>query len=121
MDVTLLSRIQFGMNIGFHYIYPPISIGVSFMLVIFGAMYLWTKKPLHKEIYRFWVKMFALSFALGVATGIVMMFAFGTNWARYSRFVGDVFGSALGAEGIFAFFLEAGFLGVVLFGWDKVR
>lgn len=121
MEVTLLSRIQFGLNIGFHYIYPPLSIGLSLMLVIFGAIYLATKKPEHKAIYRFWVKIFALIFALGVATGIVMVFAFGTNWARYSRFVGSVFGSALGAEGIFAFFLEAGFLGVLLFGWDKVK
>src|SRR5258708_23422397 len=69
---------------------------------------------------RFWTKVFALTFAIGVATGIVMEFEFGTNWATYSRFVGDVFGSALAAEGIFAFFLESGFLAVLLFGWDKV-
>ena len=79
-----------------------------------------TKNPLYKEITKFWVKIFALTFALGVATGIVQLFGFGTNWSRYSRFVGDVFGSALGAEGIFAFFLEAGFLGVMLFGWERV-
>lgn len=90
------------------------------MLCIFEGIYLKTKKPLYKEISKFWVKIFALTFALGVATGLVQLFAFGTNWANYSRFVGDVFGSALGAEGIFAFFLEAGFLGVMLFGWDRV-
>jgi cytochrome d ubiquinol oxidase subunit I len=120
MDVVMLSRIQFALNSGFHYIYPPMSIGIGLMLVIFEGIYLKTKNPLYKKITKFWVKIFALTFALGVATGLVQLFAFGTNWARYSRFVGDVFGSALGAEGIFAFFLEAGFLGVMLFGWDRV-
>jgi cytochrome d ubiquinol oxidase subunit I len=90
------------------------------MLCIFEGIYLKTKKPIYKDITKFWVKIFALTFALGVATGLVQLFGFGTNWAHYSRFVGDVFGSALGAEGIFAFFLEAGFLGVMLFGWDRV-
>ncbi len=120
MDVVMLSRIQFALTSAFHYIYPPMSIGIGLMLVIFEGMYLKTKKPLYKDITKFWVKIFSLTFALGVATGLVQLFGFGTNWARYSRFVGDVFGSALGAEGIFAFFLEAGFLGVMLFGWDRV-
>jgi cytochrome d ubiquinol oxidase subunit I len=120
MDVVMLSRIQFALTSAFHYIYPPMSIGIGLMLVIFEGVYLRTKDPLYKEISKFWVKIFALTFALGVATGLVQLFGFGTNWARYSRYVGDVFGSALGAEGIFAFFLEAGFLGVMLFGWDKV-
>jgi cytochrome bd ubiquinol oxidase subunit I len=120
MDVVTLSRIQFALTSGFHYIYPPLSIGLGLMLVIFEGIYLRTKNPLYKDITKFWVKIFALTFALGVATGLVQLFGFGTNWAQYSRFVGDVFGSALGAEGIFAFFLEAGFLGVMLFGWDRV-
>jgi cytochrome bd ubiquinol oxidase subunit I len=120
MDVVFLSRIQFALTSGFHYIYPPLSIGLGLMLVIFEGIYLKTKQPLYKEITKFWVKIFALTFALGVATGLVQLFGFGTNWARYSRFVGDVFGSALGAEGIFAFFLEAGFLGIMLFGWERV-
>jgi cytochrome d ubiquinol oxidase subunit I len=90
------------------------------MLVIFEGIYLKTGKKLYKDITKFWVKIFALTFALGVATGLVQLFGFGTNWAQYSRFVGDVFGSALGAEGVFAFFLEGGFLGVMLFGWDRV-
>jgi cytochrome d ubiquinol oxidase subunit I len=88
------------------------------------GMYLLTKDPVRKAKYKemtsFWIKIFALTFALGVATGLVQAFAFGTNWARYSRFIGDVFGGALAAEGIFAFFLESGFLGVLLFGWDRV-
>jgi cytochrome d ubiquinol oxidase subunit I len=96
------------------------SIGIGLMLVIFEGIYMKTKNPLYKDITKFWVKIFSLTFALGVATGLVQLFGFGTNWASYSRFVGDVFGSALGAEGIFAFFLEAGFLGVMLFGWNKV-
>lgn len=120
MDVVLLSRIQFALTSCFHYIYPPLSIGLGLMLVIFEGIYIKTKKPLYKEIAKFWTKIFALTFALGVATGLVQLFGFGTNWARYSRFVGDVFGSALGAEGIFAFFLESGFLGIMLFGWERV-
>lgn len=120
MDVVTLSRIQFGLNSCFHYIYPPLSIGIGLMLIVMEGMYLYTKKPLYLKLTKFWVKIFAATFALGVATGIVQMFAFGTNWSRYSRFVGDVFGAALGAEGIFAFLIEAGFLGIVLFGWDKV-
>ena len=120
MDVLTLSRIQFGATIAFHYIYPPLSIGLGVMLVIMEAAWLKTKNPVYHQMARFWTKVFALTFAIGVATGIVMEFEFGTNWATYSRFVGDVFGSALAAEGIFAFFLESGFLAVLLFGWDKV-
>ncbi len=120
MDVLTLSRIQFGGTIAFHYLYPPLSIGLGVMLVIMEAAWLKTKNPIYHQMARFWTKVFALTFAIGVATGIVMEFEFGTNWATYSRFVGDVFGSALAAEGIFAFFLESGFLAVLLFGWDKV-
>jgi cytochrome d ubiquinol oxidase subunit I len=120
MDVLTLSRIQFGATVGFHYIYPPLSIGLGVMLVIMEAAWLKTKNPIYHQMARFWTKVFALTFAIGVATGIVMEFEFGTNWATYSRFVGAVFGSALAAEGIFAFFLESGFLAVLLFGWDKV-
>jgi cytochrome d ubiquinol oxidase subunit I len=120
MDVLTLSRIQFGATIAFHYIYPPLSIGLGIMLVIMEGAWLKTGNNLYHQMARFWTKVFALTFAIGVATGIVMEFEFGTNWATYSRFVGDVFGSALAAEGIFAFFLESGFLAVLLFGWDKV-
>lgn len=120
MDVEILSRIQFAFTIAFHYIYPPLSIGIGIILVIMEGMYLKTKDRFYENMTKFWVKVFALTFAIGVATGIVMEFEFGTNWATYSRFVGDVFGSALAAEGIFAFFLESGFLAVLVFGWDKV-
>jgi len=91
------------------------------MIVIMEGLYMKTKNPKYKSMAQFWIRIFAITFALGVATGLVQVFAFGTNWARYSRFVGDVFGSALAAEGVFAFFLEAGFIGVLLFGWDRVK
>jgi cytochrome bd ubiquinol oxidase subunit I len=120
MNVEILARIQFAFTIAFHYIYPPLSIGLGVLLVIMEGMYLKTKNKLYEDITKFWVKIFALTFAMGVATGIVMEFEFGTNWASYSRFVGDVFGSALAAEGIFAFFLESGFLAILVFGWNKV-
>jgi len=120
MDLLLLSRIQFAFTIAFHYIYPPLSIGLGIIIVIMESMYMLTKKELYHRMTKFWVKIFGLTFALGVATGLVMEFEFGTNWSTYSRYVGDVFGSALAAEGVFAFFLESGFLAILLFGWDKV-
>ena len=101
MDIVMLSRIQYAINICSHYIYPPISIGLGLLLVSMEGMYLLTKDPVRKAKYKemtsFWIKIFALTFALGVATGLVQAFAFGTNWAKYSRFVGDVFGGALAA------------------------
>ena len=120
MDVVMLSRIQFALTIMFHYLFPPLTIGIGVVLVYLGARYLRTGDTLYRTAQQFWTKIFALNFAIGVATGIVMEFEFGTNWATYSRFVGDVFGSALAAEGIFAFFLESGFLAVLVFGWDRV-
>lgn len=121
MDVEILSRIQFAFTVAFHYIYPPLSIGLGLVMVIMEGMYLRTGNKVYETMARFWTKIFALTFGIGVATGIVMEFEFGTNWAAYSRYVGDVFGSALAAEGIFAFALESGFLGLLLFGWNKVK
>lgn len=120
MDVEILSRIQFAFTVAFHYIYPPLSIGLGLLMVIMEGMYLRTGDKVYENMTRFWTKIFALTFGIGVATGIVMEFEFGTNWATYSRYVGDVFGSALAAEGIFAFALESGFLGILLFGWNRV-
>jgi len=116
----MLSRLQFALTIMFHYIFPPLTIGLGVVLVYLEGMYLRTKDPIYESAARFWTRIFGLNFALGVVTGIVMEFEFGTNWAVYSRYVGDVFGSALAAEGIFAFFLESGFLAILLFGWDLV-
>lgn len=120
MDVEILSRIQFALTVAFHYIYPPLSIGLGLIMVVMEGRYLWTKEVVYHEMARFWTRIFALTFGIGVATGIVMEFEFGTNWATYSRYVGDVFGSALAAEGIFAFALESGFLGILIFGWNRV-
>lgn len=120
MDVEILSRIQFAFTIAFHYIYPPLSIGLGLVMVFMEAQYLRTGNAIYEKMTRFWLRIFALIFGIGVATGIVMEFEFGTNWAVYSRYVGDVFGSALAAEGIFAFALESGFLGILIFGWNRV-
>lgn len=120
MDVEILSRIQFAFTIAFHYIYPPMSIGLGLILVIMEGMYLRTGNKVYEHMTRFWIKIFALIFGIGVATGIIMEFEFGTNWATYSKFVGDIFGSALAAEGIFAFAIESSFLGILIFGWNRV-
>lgn len=120
LDPVFLSRIQFALTIGFHYLFPPLTIGLGLLMVIMEGSYLASRKPIYEVMAKFWTKLFALIFAMGVASGIVMEFQFGTNWATYSRFVGDIFGSALAAEGIFAFFLESGFLAVLVFGWDRV-
>ncbi|MDQ6914625.1 MAG: cytochrome ubiquinol oxidase subunit I, partial [Actinomycetota bacterium] len=111
---------QFALTISFHYIYPPITIGLGLVLVVLGVLHLRTGNPVWNQALRFWTRIYALNFALGIATGLVQEFQFGTNWSTYSRFVGDVFGSALAAEGIFAFFLESGFLGVMLFAGDRI-
>jgi len=121
LDVVMLSRIQFALTLMFHYIFPPLTIGLGVFMVIIEAIWIKTGDASYKAMSLFWTKLFAINFALGVATGIVMEFQFGTNWATYSRYVGDIFGSALAAEAIFAFFLESGFLAVLVFGWDRVK
>jgi cytochrome d ubiquinol oxidase subunit I len=121
MSVEILARIQFAFTVAFHYIYPPLSIGLGLIMVIMESLFLYKKEEIYRQLARFWTKIFALTFGIGVVTGIVMEFEFGTNWATYSKYVGDIFGSALAAEGIFAFALESGFLGILLFGWNRVR
>jgi len=108
------------MTAGFHFIFPPISIGLAWMLVWMLWRYYKTEDDLYGRMARFWLKIFGVTFAVGVATGITLEFQFGTNWADYSRFVGDIFGAPLAAEGIFAFFLESTFVGVLLFGWKRI-
>ncbi len=120
MNVEILARVQFAFTIGFHYIYPPLSIGLGLVLVILEGLFLKTGNRIYEMAVRFWIRIFALIFGIGVATGIIMEFEFGTNWATYSKYVGDIFGSALAAEGIFAFALESGFLGILIFGWNRV-
>jgi cytochrome d ubiquinol oxidase subunit I len=120
MDAILLSRIQFGVAAGFHFIFPPLSLGISLFILIFETLYLRFNNDLHKTISSFLIKILGVIFVLGVATGIVLEFSFGTNWAQYSRLVGDIFGVPLAAEGIFSFFLESVFLGLLVFGREKV-
>jgi len=120
VDAVLLARVQFALTIGFHYLFPPLTIGLSWLIVWMLRQHLRTGDPVYRQMSRFWIRVFAISFAIGVATGITMEFQFGTNWAAYSRFVGDIFGAPLAAEGIFAFFLESTFLGVLLWGEHKV-
>lgn len=120
MDVALLSRIQFALTVSFHFLFPPITIGLGLVLVILQTMRLRTSKPIYTELARFWTRVFGLVFAIGVATGIPLEFQFGTNWPHFARFVGDIFGSPLAIEGIYAFFLESGFLALLLFGWNRV-
>lgn len=120
MDAVFLARLQFALTIGFHFIFPPITIGLAWLLVIAEGLG-WRKQDPHWEaVGKFFAKLFALTFAIGVATGIVMEFQFGTNWASYSKYVGDIFGAPLAAEGVFAFFLESSFMGLYLFGRGRV-
>jgi cytochrome d ubiquinol oxidase subunit I len=119
MDPVLLSRLLFAITIGFHFIFPPITIGMAWLIFWHMTRYKKTGDESDKQLVRFWTRLFAITFAVGVATGIVMEFQFGTNWADYSRFVGDIFGAPLAAEGIFAFFLESTFVGVLIFGWKR--
>ena len=120
MNVETLSRIQFAVTASFHFVFPPMTIGLGLILVIIQSIRVWTGQPFYLELARFWTKVFGLIFAIGVATGIPMEFQFGTNWAHYARFVGDIFGSPLAIEGIYAFFMESGFLALLLFGWNKI-
>jgi len=120
IDTTLLSRIQFGFTISFHILFPSFSIGLVLFLSIMEGIWLKTKNPLYLAICKFWTKVFALTFGMGVVSGIVMEFQLGTNWAGFTHLVGGVLGPLFTYEVMTAFFIEAGFLGVMLFGWEKV-
>lgn len=119
MDAVLLARLQFALTVGFHFIFPPISIGLAWFVCLLMSKYKSTGDILYRSMAKFWIKILTITFGIGVATGITMEFQFGTNWAHYSRFVGDIFGAPLAAEGIFAFFLESSFIAVLIFGWKK--
>jgi cytochrome d ubiquinol oxidase subunit I len=120
IDVVVLSRLQFAFTISFHIIFPALTIGISGFLVLVEALWLRTGEEAWKRLYQFWVRIFALSFGMGVVSGIVLSYQFGTNWAEFSRIVGPVLGPLMAYEVLTAFFMEAGFLGIMLFGWDKV-
>jgi cytochrome d ubiquinol oxidase subunit I len=118
--VVELSRLQFALTAMYHFLFVPLTLGLSFLLFIMESVYVMTGKEVYKDMTRFWGKLFGINFALGVTTGITMEFQFGTNWAYYSHYVGDVFGAPLAIEGLMAFFLESTFIGLFFFGWDRL-
>src|SRR5882672_7597134 len=115
-----LSRIQFGFTVSFHIIFPAITIGLASYLAVLEGLWLWKRDDVYKDLYQFWSKIFAVNFAMGVVSGLVMAYEFGTNWSHFSEFAGSITGPLLAYEVLTAFFLEAGFLGVMLFGWTRV-
>lgn len=115
-----LARIQFGFTVSFHIVFPAITIGLASYLMVLEGLWLWKADATYRRLYRFWSKVFAVNFAMGVVSGLVMAYQFGTNWSYFSSFAGSITGPLLAYEVLTAFFLEAGFLGVMLFGWDKV-
>ena len=120
MDVVWLARLQFSLTVMFHFLFPPITIGLGFLIFLLETARWRTAKEVYRRASDFWLGLFTVTFVVGVATGIVMEFEFGTNWATYSRFVGDIFGAPLAAEGVFAFFLESGFLGLLILGRRRI-
>ena len=121
LAVVDLSRLQFALTALYHFLFVPLTLGLSFMLVIMESIYVMTRRPIWRTITRFWGVLFGINFALGVATGITMEFQFGMNWSYYSHYVGDIFGAPLAIEGLMALFLEATFVGLMFFGWDKLK
>jgi len=120
LDVVTLSRLQFASTAMFHFLFVPLTLGLSFLLAIMESVYVMTGRDIWRRMTKFWGVLFGINFALGVATGIVMEFQFGMNWAYYSHYVGDIFGAPLAIEGLMAFFLEATFVGLFFFGWDRL-
>ncbi len=120
MDVVIWSRIQFAMTAAYHWLFVPLTLGLALVMAIMETIYVVKKDEFWKKAAQFWIKLFAVNFAVGIATGIILEFEFGTNWSNYSWFVGDMFGAPLAIEGILAFFMEATFFAVMFFGWNKV-
>src|ERR1700733_3266488 len=118
--VITLSRTQFALTALYHFLFVPLTLGLSMILVIMESVYVMTGREIWKSMTRFWGVLFGINFAMGVATGITMEFQFGTNWAYYSHYVGDIFGAPLALEGLMAFFLEATFVGLFFFGWERL-
>ncbi len=118
--VVELSRLQFALTALYHFLFVPLTLGMTFILATMETVYVITGKQIYKEMTQFWGKLFGINFALGVATGLTMEFEFGTNWSMYSHFVGDIFGTPLAIEGLMAFFMESTFVGVMFFGWERI-
>lgn len=119
-ELVDLSRLQFAVTALYHYLFVPLTLGLSMILVAMEGCYVVTGKEIYKDMTRFWGKLFAINFAMGVATGITMEFQFGTNWAYYSHYVGDIFGAPLAIEALVAFFMESTFAGLFFFGWKRL-
>ena len=120
-SVVDLSRLQFAITAMYHFLFVPLTLGLAFLLAIMESVYVMTGKQVYQDMVKFWGKLFGINFALGVTTGLTMEFQFGTNWAYYSHYVGDIFGAPLAIEGLMAFFLESTFIGLFFFGWDRLR
>ena len=120
IDPVSLARLQFAMTALYHFLFVPLTLGLSFLLAIMESAYVMTGRQIWRDMTRFWGKLFGINFAMGVATGITMEFQFGTNWAYYSHYVGDIFGAPLAIDGLMAFFLESTFVGLFFFGWDRM-
>ena len=120
MDVVELSRLQFAATALYHFLFVPLTLGLSIILGIMETVYVMTGREIWRDMVKFWGVLFGINFAMGVATGITMEFRFGTNWAYYSQYVGDIFGAPLAIEGLMAFFLEATFVGLFFFGWNRL-
>src|SRR5664279_5146275 len=115
-----LSRLQFAVTALYHFLFVPLTLGMVWMLVIMETVYVMTRREIWKRMTQFWGILFGINFAMGVATGVTMEFQFGTNWAYYAHYVGDIFGTPLAIEGLMAFFLESTFVGLFFFGWDRL-
>src|SRR6201988_4645398 len=120
LDPVDLSRLQFAVTALYHFLFVPLTLGLSFLLAIMESAYVMTGREIWRDATRFWGKLFGINFAMGVATGITMEFQFGTNWAYYSHYVGDIFGAPLAIEGLMAFFLESTFVGLFFSGWNRL-
>src|SRR5438309_9419048 len=119
-ELVDLSRLQFAVTALYHFVFVPLTLGLSWILVIMESVYVMTGKEIYRDMTKFWGKLFLINFAMGITTGITMEFQFGTNWAYYSHYVGDIFGAPLALEGLMAFFLEATFVGLFFFGWERL-
>src|SRR2546428_9811046 len=119
-ELVDLSRLQFAATALYHFLFVPLTLGLSWILVIMESVYVMTGKEIYRDMTKFWGKLFGINFVMGVTTGLTLEFQFGTNWAYYSHYVGDIFGAPLAIEGLMAFFLESTFIGLFFFGWDRL-
>src|SRR5213079_3087593 len=120
LDLVNVSRLQFATTALYHFLFVPLTLGLSWILVIMESVYVMTGKEIYRDMTKFWGKLFLINFAMGITTGITMEFQFGTNWAYYSHYVGDIFGAPLAIEGLMSFFIESTFVCLFFFGWDRL-